>query len=228
MEQSILLLACPADLERATRNSVLGQYYTLQAVCDLRQPEVVSLVRAAALLLVHEQVAPRELPQVCAHLRRQTRRPLIVALDDGDEAASIAVLEAGADDCVPGPLSAPEWVARLRAHLRRDQEYAAAAARTPYESGDLQLDPARHEVWVRGQSVSLTPREFELLECLCESAGRAIPRDELLQRVWDYNSAMNTRTLDVHVGRLRQKIERDPRDPNLIITISGVGYKLAT
>lgn len=225
--ESILLLACPAEIESAARQSVLGQYYTIQAVCDLRQPEVVSLVRNAALLVVHEQAAPRELPQVCAHLRRQTRRPLIVALGNGDEATSVRILEAGADDCVSQPLSAAEWVARLRAHLRRDQEYTAAAALASYEAGDLHLDRARHEVWVRGQLVPLTPREFELLECLCESAGRAVGRDELLQRVWCYNSGMSTRTLDVHVGRLRQKIEQDPREPTLIITIPGVGYKLA-
>lgn len=227
MASSILLLACPTEIEQVARHSALAHYYTIQAVCDLRQPEVVSLVREAALLVVHEQVALRDLPQVCAHLRRQTRRPMVVALDQGDEAASIAVLEAGADDCVPEPLSAGEWVARLRAHLRRDQEYAAAAL-APYEAGDLQVDPARHEVWVRQQPVSLTPREFELLECLCESAGRAIPRDELLQRVWGYNSGMSTRTLDVHVGRLRQKIEQDPPHPQFVITVPGVGYKLAT
>lgn len=226
MEPVLLLLACPAELERALRQSMLGQYYTFQAVRDLRQPEVVLLVRNAALLLVHEQVAPRELPQVCAHLRRQTRRPLVVALEHEDEAASVAVLEAGADDCATVSLSASEWVARLRAHLRRDQQYCAAAEVMPFEAGDLHLDRARHEVRVRGALVSLTPREFELLECLCQSAGRALGRDELLQRVWGYNAAMNTRTLDVHIGRLRHKIEQDPCAPSLLITVPGVGYKL--
>jgi DNA-binding response OmpR family regulator len=90
------------------------------------------------------------------------------------------------------------------------------------------VDPLRHEVRVAGELVELTPREFGLLECLAQTAGRVVPRSELLQRVWGYSTAMTTRTLDVHVGRLRQKIELNSSAPRRLLTIPGVGYKLAT
>jgi DNA-binding response OmpR family regulator len=228
MGQLILLLGCSGELEQAARESSLGLHYTIQAVCDLRQPEVVSLVREAALVVLHEAAVPRDLPETCRHLRRQTSRPLVVALGVADEARVVEVLMAGADDCVRGGISDAELVARLRAHLRRDQEYAAVALPGPYCFGDLSVDPARHEVSVREDAVLLTPREFSLLHCLCETAGRAVPREELLQRVWGLGDGINTRTLDVHVGRLRQKLEADPTDPKLIVTIPGVGYKLMT
>jgi DNA-binding response OmpR family regulator len=227
MDQRILLLGCPGDLENSARRSSLGAHYTIQAVCDLRQPEVVSLIRDAALLLLHELAAPRDLTDICTHLRRQTSRPLAVALQEATEDRVVAILAAGADDCFDDRLSPAELVARLRAHLRRDQEYSTIGDPAPYDFGELRVDPVRHEVWVRGSAVSLTPREFDLLECLARAAGRALRRDELLERVWGYNSAMSTRTLDVHVGRVRQKIEQDPRDPRMIVTIPGVGYKLA-
>lgn len=227
MDQRILLLGCPGHIEAALRRSALGVHYTIQAVADLRQPEVVTLVREAALLVLHEEAAPRELTAICEHLRRQTSRPLLVALQEPSEDDVVAILTGGADDCFSDELSAVELVARVRAHLRRDQEYATCADPAPYDFGDLRVDPMRHEVWVRGQVVPLTPREFDLLECLARAAGRALRRDELLERVWGYNSAMSTRTLDVHVGRVRQKIEQDPREPRMIVTIPGVGYKLA-
>jgi two-component system response regulator RegX3 len=226
MGRLILLLGCCAELEQAARHSSLGLHYSIQAVCDLRQPEVVSLVREAALIVLHEAAVPRDLPETCRHLRRQTSRPLVVVLVEADEAQVVEVLLAGADDCVRGKTSAAEVVARLRAHLRRDQEYAATALPGPYCFGEVSLDPARHEVQVREQPVLLTPREFALLECLCETPGRAVPREELLRRVWGLGDGISTRTLDVHVGRLRQKLEQIPTDPQLIVTIPGVGYKL--
>jgi len=228
MGQPILLLGCPAQVETAVRHSSLGAQHTIQAVRDLRQPEIVCAVREAALVLLHEQAAPRDLSLVCEHLRRQTSRPLIVSLLSQDEETIVSVLRAGADDCLPQTQSGAELVARLRAHLRRDREYATTTQPEPLERGDLCVDPVRHEVRVAGQLVDLTPREFSLLECLAQTAGRAVPRSELLQRVWGYSTAMATRTLDVHVGRLRQKIEQDPGVPKRLLTIPGVGYKLAT
>ena len=228
MGQPILLLGCPAQVETAVRHSSLGAQHTIQAVRDLRQPEVVSAVREAALVLLHEQAAPRDLSLICEHLRRQTSRPLIVSLLSQDEETIVSVLRAGADDCLPQTQSGAELVARLRAHLRRDREYATTIQPEPLQRGDLCVDPVRHEVQVAGQLVDLTPREFSLLECLAQTAGRVVPRSELLQRVWGYSNAMTTRTLDVHVGRLRQKIEQDPRVPRRLLTIPGVGYKLAT
>jgi DNA-binding response OmpR family regulator len=228
MGQLILLLGQLDRLEEALRRSSLGAHYEIQAVSDLRQPEVVSLVSRAALVVLHETAVPRDHPQTCRHLRRRTSRPLVIALGQAEEAEVVAVLAAGADDCVREPISTSEMIARLRAGLRRDQEYAAVAIAAPYCLGDLSLDPARHEVRVREEQVVLTPREFDLLQCLCEAAGRAVSREELQRRVWAIAKEANTRTLDVHIGRLRQKIEEDPASPKLIVTIQGVGYKLVS
>lgn len=199
----------------------------MTAVPDLRQSAVLQLVKEAALIVLFEQAAARDLPQICSHLRRQTNRPLLVLLQAQGEETVTEVLREGADDCLLPNISTRELVARIRAHLRRDQEYSAPDRAVSYEVGELRLDALRHEVCVREQQVNLTPREFELLECLVREAGRAVRRDELLTRVWGFNSGMNSRTLDVHVGRLRQKIERDCRDPRIVITVPGVGYKLA-
>jgi two-component system response regulator RegX3 len=227
MGQLILLLGKLDELEAALRHSTLSTHCQIQAVSDLRQPEVVSLVAQAALIVLHQTAVPRDLPQTCRHLRRRTSRPVVVVFDEAEEADVVAVLTAGADDCVREPISTGELTARLRAALRRDQEYAAVAIEAPYAFGDLSLDAARHEVWVRDEQVVLTPREFDLLQCLCEAAGRALSRDVLQRRVWGLAEQANTRTLDVHIGRLRQKIEEDPASPKLILTIQGVGYKLA-
>ncbi|MEN6547463.1 MAG: response regulator transcription factor [Armatimonadia bacterium] len=227
MDQPILLVGCPRILEQELRHDLLGALHTMAAVPDLRQSNVLQLVKDAALIILFEQAAPRDLPQICNHLRRHTHRPLLVLLRARREEIITEVLREGADDCLPPNISARELVARTRAHLRRDQEYSAPGQAVLYEVGELRLDAVRHEVHVREQQVNLTPREFELLECLAREAGRAVPRDELLTRVWGYNSGMNSRTLDVHIGRLRQKIEREPRDPQIVITVPGVGYKLA-
>lgn len=227
MEQ-LLLLGCPTKIEAQVRDSALGPHYTIQAVRDLRQPEVVSRVAQAALIVLHESAAPRDLPEIVSHLRRQTTCPLLVLLEQGDEPRLVAVLMAGADDCMVPAASEAELVARLRAQLRRHREYAGRPTAEGYQCGEISLDLLRHEVRVRGELVALTPREFALLECLAQRAGRAVSRDELLRRVWDYTGDVSTRTLDVHVGRLRQKIEADPAQPRQLITIPGVGYKLAT
>lgn len=227
MDQQILLVGCPGLLEQKLRQDHLGALHTLASVPDLRQSDLLQLVKSAALIMLAEQAAPRDLPQICSHLRRQTNRPLLVLLRAMQEEVVAEVLQQGADDCLPPNISPRELVARIRAHLRRDQEYSAPGQAILYEIGELRLDPVRHEVCVREQQINLTPREFELLECLTSEAGRAVRREELLTRVWGYNSGMNSRTLDVHVGRLRQKIERDPREPQIVITVPGVGYKLA-
>jgi two-component system response regulator RegX3 len=193
---------------------------------ELRDARLLGSLQEAHLVVLYPNAAPRELPAVCAHLRGHTNRPLLVALQEPDEGASAEVLEAGADDVISASISARELLARIRAHLRRDQEYANGHVRSVVSVGDLSVDVARHEVLVRGQAVCLTPREFELLEHLARQAGRAVRREALLEEVWGYNSAMTTRTLDVHIGRLRQKIERTPAEPEIIITVPGVGYKL--
>jgi two-component system response regulator RegX3 len=226
MGKQVLLVGCAPDLERELHSHCGNGLLGVSVLPDLRDPRLLALLGSADLVVLYDNAAPRDLPKICTHLRGQTNRPLLVALREATEDTVTAVLEAGADDALAATASARELLARIRAHLRRDQEYANGHVRPAVAVGELHLDSARHEVQVRGQSVNLTPREFELLEHLARQAGRAVRRDELLEQVWGYNSEMTTRTLDVHIGRLRQKIERKPREPETIVTVPGVGYKL--
>ncbi len=165
---------------------------------------------------------------VCRELRAKSRVPIIMVTAKGSEIDAVVGLEVGADDYVTKPYRLHELVARIRAVLRRgpsvaddDDERGDAVL----EVGDVCLDPDRHEVWVRGRLVKLPLKEFELLELLLMNAGRVLTRETLIDRVWGPHYVGDTKTLDVHVKRLRSKVEDDPGAPARITTIRGLGYK---
>lgn len=163
---------------------------------------------------------------VCRELRRRSAVPIIMVSAKGDEIDAVVGLEVGADDYVTKPYRLRELVARMRAVLRRRSSgEVSSALGEVLEVGDVALDPERHEVVVRGAVVQLPLKEFELLELLLANAGRVIQRDTLIDRVWGSDYVGDTKTLDVHVKRLRAKIELDPRSPSRIVTIRGLGYK---
>jgi two-component system response regulator RegX3 len=165
---------------------------------------------------------------VCRELRSRSRVPIIMVTAKGAEIDTVVGLEVGADDYVTKPYRLRELVARMRAVLRRaprpDEQGGGVEV---LEVGDVRLDPERHEVAVRGQPVTLPLKEFELLELLLANAGRVLTRDTLIDRVWGPHYVGDTKTLDVHVKRLRSKIEDDPSVPRRITTIRGLGYKFA-
>jgi two-component system response regulator RegX3 len=164
---------------------------------------------------------------VCREIRTRSQVPIIMVTARNAEIDAVVGLEVGADDYVTKPFRLRELVARVRAALRRGPSENAAAA--PYgdiiEVGDVRLDAGRHEVAVRGERVALPLKEFELLELLLANAGRVLTRDVLIDRVWGPNYYGDTKTLDVHVKRLRSKVEEDPANPSRIVTIRGLGYK---
>jgi two-component system response regulator RegX3 len=164
---------------------------------------------------------------VCRELRRRSNVPIIMVTAKGGEIDTVVGLEVGADDYVTKPYRLRELVARMRAVLRRRAGEAAAPVLggDALEVGDVALDPERHEVVIRGDAVSLPLKEFELLEILLANAGRVLPRDTLIDRVWGSDYVGDTKTLDVHVKRLRAKVEPDPSAPTRIVTIRGLGYK---
>ena len=166
---------------------------------------------------------------VCRSCERRSDVPIIMVTAKGSEIDTVVGLEVGADD-VTKPYRLRELVARMRAVLRR--RAADPSVRAPsgevLEVGDVRLDPARHEVEIRGQQVKLPLKEFELLEVLLANAGRVLTRDTLIDRVWGTDYVGDTKTLDVHVKRLRAKVEEDPSSPTRIVTIRGLGYKYAT
>jgi two-component system response regulator RegX3 len=165
---------------------------------------------------------------VCRELRaRGTRVPIVMVTARNAEIDAVVGLEVGADDYVTKPFRLRELIARVRAHLRRvpasDEDDLHRA--DVLEIGDVRLDVGRHEVTVRGDTVALPLKEFELLELLLANAGRVLTRDVLIDRIWGPNYYGDTKTLDVHVKRLRSKVEHDPGHPERIVTVRGVGYR---
>ncbi len=162
---------------------------------------------------------------VCREIRKTTQVPLIMVTARGEEIDAVVGLEVGADDYVCKPYRMRELVARMRAVLRRASPQPSEPEATCLVEGDVTLDIDRHELRVRGELVSLALKEFELLAYLLANAGRVVTRDSLMQNVWGYNYVGDTKTIDVHVKRLRAKIEDDPSDPQRITTIRGLGYR---
>ena len=163
---------------------------------------------------------------VCRQIRTKSKVPIIMVTAKGAEIDTVVGLEVGADDYVTKPYRLRELVARMRAVLRRSPgDDAPEDSLGAIDVGDVRLDPERHEVWVRDEQVPLPLKEFDLLHLLLVNAGRVLPRELLIDRVWGHDYVGDTKTLDVHVKRLRAKVEEDPANPVRIVTIRGLGYK---
>ena len=162
--------------------------------------------------------------EVCRQLRTRSSVPIIMVTAKDSEVDKVVGLEIGADDYVTKPYSARELLARVKAVLRRHSEAEELLPAT-VEAGPVRIDVERHAVTVRGERVSLPLKEFDLLELLVRNAGRVMTRARLIDRVWGADYVGDTKTLDVHVKRLRAKIEEDPAAPTHIVTVRGLGYK---
>jgi len=162
--------------------------------------------------------------EVCRQLRARSNVPVIMLTAKDGEIDKVVGLELGADDYVTKPYSSRELVARVRAVLRRGSEPDVAVP-TAVEVGPVRMDVERHVVTVDNRPVNLPLKEFELLEILLRNAGRVLTRMQLIDRVWGSDYVGDTKTLDVHVKRLRSKIEPDPANPRYLVTVRGLGYK---
>ena len=162
---------------------------------------------------------------LCRTIRRESAVPIVILTARDAEADKVAGLEAGADDYVTKPFSMRELVTRVRAHLRRAGVSAGAPGGPILVAGPIHMDMQRHEVHVRGRPIELTPKEFALLEAFLLRQGKLATRQVLISEVWGVEYFGDTRTLDVHVRRLRSKIEEDPRRPKHLRTVRGLGYK---
>jgi two-component system, OmpR family, response regulator RegX3 len=170
---------------------------------------------------------------VCRAIRTRSAVPIIMVTAKGAEIDTVVALEMGADDYVTKPYRLRELVARMRAVLRRSGNTATEAAESTsgpgensvWEASGVRVDLDRRRVYVRGEEVALRRKEFELLTLLVENAGRVLTRDLLIDRIWGTDYIGDTKTLDVHIKRLRSRIEQDPTNPVLITTVRGVGYR---
>ncbi len=162
---------------------------------------------------------------VCREIRTQSNVPIIMVTAKDSEVDKVVGLEIGADDYVVKPYSTRELLARIKAVLRRGAAPDSNESRSVLEAGPVRLDTERHAVTVNGQPVTLPLKEFELLEYLMDNTNRVLTRGQIIDRVWGSNYYGDTKTLDVHVKRIRSKIEPDPANPKFIMTIRGLGYK---
>jgi len=164
---------------------------------------------------------------VCRTIRTESSVPIIMVTAKDAEADRVSGLELGADDYVTKPFSMRELISRVRANLRRVRmAEPAASTEDVLQGGPVELDVGRHEASVRGEPVAFPPKEFELLETFLRRKGRLLTRDLLIDEVWGSDYFGDTKTLDVHVKRIRKKIEEDPHNPVHLVTVRGLGYKL--
>ncbi|MDD5082104.1 MAG: response regulator transcription factor [Dehalococcoidales bacterium] len=166
--------------------------------------------------------------EVCRILRKSTTIPIIMLTARDEEVDKIVGLEIGADDYMTKPFSMRELIARVRALLRRAETASPESPDkyTPIKLDDLEIDLARHQITLAGSRLEMTPKEFDLLAFLASHQRIVFNRDQLLDKVWGYGYAGDTRTVDVHIRWLREKIEKDPKEPRRLVTVRGIGYKM--
>jgi phosphate regulon transcriptional regulator PhoB len=228
MATKILIVEDESDIAELIRYNVERAGYQAQVLRDGHQA-LQSLRREVPDLLVLDLMLPgMDGLELCRRLRAEpaTRAlPIIMVTAKGEETDRVVGLEMGADDYLVKPFSPRELVARLRAVLRRRAEPAPEVERIV--AGDLTLDQMRHEVARKGVAIPLSAMEFKLLAFLLANRGRAFTREQLLDRVWGQDRFVEPRTVDVHIRRLREKVEADPKRPSLILTVRGLGYRCA-
>lgn len=193
----------------------------------LRGDEAVEAFRdyRPDVVLLDLMLPGRDGIDVCKEIRAESGVPIVMLTAKGDTVDVVVGLESGADDYVVKPFKPKELVARIRARVRRFDATAQAESLT---IGDVHIDVAGHQVTRGGRPVSLTPLEFDLLVCLARKPWQVFSREVLLEQVWGYRHAADTRLVNVHVQRLRSKVEHDPENPEIVVTVRGVGYKAGT
>lgn len=176
------------------------------------------------LVLLDLMLPGRDGIDVCKEIRSESGVPIVMLTAKGDTVDVVVGLESGADDYVVKPFKPKELIARIRARIRR---FDAPSPET-LTIGDLSIDVAGHAVTRGGDPINLTPLEFDLLVCLARKPWQVFTREVLLEQVWGYRHAADTRLVNVHVQRLRSKVEHDPESPEIVVTVRGVGYKAGT
>jgi two-component system response regulator RegX3 len=224
----ILLVEDEEALAESIRYSLEREGYGVSVAVDGRR--AVEQFRATEPDLVILDLMLPEMSglDVVRSIRQSSTVPIIIVTAKDSEADKVTGLELGADDYVTKPFSVRELVSRVRAHLRRSSMATAPQTEEVLGGGPVQMDVGRHEVLVDGDPVMMPPKEFQLLELLLRRQGRLLTRDFLIEEVWGRDYVGDTKTLDVHVKRIRHKIETDPHEPIHLVTVRGLGYKFVS
>ena len=228
MKSRILLIEDERGLVIALRDRLKSEGYTVETASD----GITGLERAAAevfdLILLDVMLPGRDGLDVCRDLRqRKISTPILMLTARGQIYDKILGLKIGADDYLTKPFDMAELLARVEAQLRRNTSQTVSGSAETYRFGTVSVDFRRAEIIRDNQKIELSAREFKLLRYLIQHRGTLCTRDKLLDEVWGYDVNVTTRTVDVHVAWLRQKLEENPRHPQYLLTVYGLGYKFA-
>jgi DNA-binding response OmpR family regulator len=229
---TILVVEDETSLRETLAYNLVRQEYTVEAVADGNAAVEVARRLHPDLVVLDLMLPGLDGFEVCRILRQEMNMPILILTARDDEFDRVLGLEIGADDYMTKPFSMREFLSRVKAHLRRErlirQEVGGAGEATPKEQlrfGNLLIDQSRREALFEGQPLALKPQEYELLLFLAQHRGQALSREFLLERVWGWEFVGGTRTVDVHIHWLREKIEVNPANPQRIVTVRGSGYR---
>ena len=220
----VLLIEDEVGLGEALEYQLQREGYEVERVTDGAQGLEWFRANGADLVLLDLMLPGLPGEEVCKEIRKSSSIPIIMLTARDSEIDKVVGLEIGADDYVTKPFSTRELMARIKAVMRRTSSERDSGDGV-LEGGGVRLDPDRFEVVVRGKGVHMPRKEFELLELLMENSGRVLTRETLIDHIWGSDYYGDTRTLDVHIKRLRSKCEVDPHEPKHLVTIRGLGYK---
>jgi two-component system OmpR family response regulator len=228
MAAKILIVEDDQNLLATLKYNLLKESYSVVTAIDGAQTMEIARREKPELIILDVMLPKLSGFEVCRILRKEMTVPILMLTAKTEEVDKIVGLEIGADDYVTKPFSMRELLARIRAMLRRaDMSKPQPVSEPQYlKIGDLVIDIGRHQAFHRNEPLDLTPKEYDLLVFLASNRGFVFSRERLLEKVWGYDYAGATRTVDVHIRWLRQKIEIDPAHPRVLLTVRGTGYKL--
>jgi two-component system, OmpR family, response regulator RegX3 len=221
----VLIVEDEESLADSVRYNLEREGYSVVVATDGRRALERFHTDGAELILLDLMLPEMSGLDVCRMIRKESQVPIIMMTAKDGEADKVTGLELGADDYVTKPFSVRELVSRVRAQLRRAAMQASPPLDGILDGGPVQMDVVRHEVLVGGRTATFPPKEFELLEVLLRRKDRLLTRLFLIEEVWGSDYVGDTKTLDVHIKRIRQKIEDNPHDPVHLLTVRGLGYK---
>jgi two-component system response regulator RegX3 len=223
--ERILIVEDEGSLADSVRYNLEREGFVVTVASDGRKALERFRAEPPALVILDLMLPEISGLDLCRTIRAESDVPIIMVTAKDSEADKVAGLELGADDYVTKPFSVRELVSRVRALLRRTRVRPDGVPLDVLSGGPVEMDVVRHEVVVGGEAASFPPKEFELLETFLRRKGRLLTRDFLIEEVWGTDYFGDTKTLDVHVKRLRKKIEPDPHNPSHLVTVRGLGYK---
>jgi two-component system OmpR family response regulator len=226
MADKVLIVEDDANLLEALKYNLRKEGYAVVTAGDGEQALGIARREKPDLLILDVMLPGLNGFEVCRILRKEISVPIIMLTARADEMDKVVGLEIGADDYMTKPFSMRELLARVRAMLRRTKMSEPVKEQEIIKIGDIEIDIARHRASFAGAVLELSPKEFDLLAFLARNKGLVFTRERLLEKVWGYDFAGDTRTVDVHVRWLRKKIETDPARPGYLVTVRGTGYKL--